>query len=107
MDKLLRPENLEVEPCLSDALQQWTHWIRSFENFIEAAKATEEKDRLNLLINYVSPTIYGYISDCSTYEKAIDILKIFISNQGMKYLPDTPFQRDNRLVNPLIDIFKF
>lgn len=75
MDKLLRPERLEVEPSSSTAAQQWTHWIRSFENFIEAVNATESKKQLNILINYVSPTIYGFISECSTYEEALAILK--------------------------------
>lgn len=75
MDKLLKPERLDIDINSSNAAHQWTHWNRTFKNFLEAAKVEEDKDKLNLLINYVSPAIFEYINECVTYEDAINILK--------------------------------
>lgn len=40
---------------------------RYIQNFMEAAKATDENNQFNLLINCVSPTIHLYIGECSSY----------------------------------------
>lgn len=36
---------------------------------------SENLDKLRILVNFVSPTIYEYISECGTYESAISTLK--------------------------------
>ena len=74
MDKFLRPERFECDPSSAGSHKQWTHWLRTFENFISAI-TTQEIDKFALLTNYVAPSVYEYIADCDTYESAITVLK--------------------------------
>ena len=76
MEQLLRPERLETDPSSSTADKEWLHWIRTFHNFTLAVqKINPTVDKLNLLINYVAPRVYGYIADCTTYETAESTLQ--------------------------------
>lgn len=74
MQRILRPERFSANPNEVNANQEWKHWIRTFENFIRLSKV-EEKEKLTVLINYLSPSVYDYISDCEEYSNAITILK--------------------------------
>lgn len=73
MDRLLRPERFEGLDDTTPA--QWNHWFCTFSNFTETLSADQTTDRLKLLINHVGPTVYGHISECTTYEEAISVLK--------------------------------
>ena len=103
MDKLLRPEKLETEPNSSNAAQHWKHWYRSFKNFLDAAKATEAQNRLNLLVNYVSPSIYVYISESLTYDDAIGVLEsLYIKPKNeVLFLLGIPYQKDDKKLENL------
>ena len=47
-----------------------------FSNFIEELSKQEgTPDKLKLLVNYISASLYSHISECDTYAKAIEILK--------------------------------
>lgn len=74
MDRLLRPERLDTDPNSSSAAQEWTHWLKTFQNFL-AVLPTEGLDRLSVLTNFISPKIYGNIADCVTFEDAIQTLQ--------------------------------
>lgn len=69
----MQPARFDVDPSSSTASQQWSHWYRTFKNFITVVKA-KENEKLDLLINYVSPTVYEYISEYTTFKEAIKIL---------------------------------
>ena len=73
MEKLLRPERFEGSEGAGAA--EWTHWICTFENFIESLPQDPPPDKLKLLINYVSSTAFSHIADCQEYSEAITILK--------------------------------
>ena len=60
MEKFLRPERLAVDPNSSEAAKSWKHWYRTLENFMSSLEGTP--DKLKVLVNYVSPVIYDYIS---------------------------------------------
>ena len=50
--------------------------MRTFENFLETLTELERQpNKLNTLINYVSPKVYEYISEHTTYDEAIATLK--------------------------------
>ena len=91
MDSLLKPTRFECEHTSPAAGESWSHWKKTFSNFIKAIKKKtpaegEEVDCLDLLVNYVSPTIYTYIADCDTYEKAIETLdSLFIKEINQIY----------------------
>lgn len=79
MDRYLRPERFETNPNSALASQQWEHWFKTFENFLSQIEKTTDSDKLRLLTNYVSPSVFEHISTCSTYDIAISILqKIYI-----------------------------
>ncbi|XP_064104081.1 uncharacterized protein LOC135213917 [Macrobrachium nipponense] len=75
MERLLRPPRFEVDPDSAQAAKEWTHWLRTFTNFVEAVQLTTPTlDKLVLLTNYVAPSVYDFISECETYEKAEEVL---------------------------------
>ncbi|XP_054259845.1 uncharacterized protein LOC128984538 [Macrosteles quadrilineatus] len=53
---------------------EWNHWLRTFTNFIEVTEANES-EKLKLLINYVVPSVYTYISECLNFKDAIGNLQ--------------------------------
>ena len=75
MERLYRPERLDVDPSSPAASKQWLHWLRTFENFVSSFPTDQQPNKLNLLINHVSPSVFEYISECESYDSAIDILK--------------------------------
>ena len=74
MDKYLRPSRFEVDANATGADKQWSHWYRTFSNFLDAI-AEHEPDKLVTLTNYVAPNVCEYIAECTTYETAIETLE--------------------------------
>ena len=70
MDKVLWPECLETDPNSSVASKEWLHWKRTFENFLQVLPQAG-LDKLGILTNYVSPTIFQYIEECTDYTVAM------------------------------------
>lgn len=91
MDKYLRPERFNVAPASSDAARAWEHWKRTFESFLAAQPdngTTQFGDnaKLQLLINYVSPSIFTYISECQFYDTAMNLLsRIYVKPSNVVY----------------------
>ena len=73
MDKLLRPDRFHGS--LDTTPAEWNHWFRTFTNFLGSLPNDPAPDKLQLLVNYVSPTVFSHISDCKTYDEAINVLK--------------------------------
>ena len=72
------PQRFEVEPETLDAEKRWTHWLVTFENFLQTLYTENPQrpvNKLGLLTNYVSHTIHELIMDCTTYEEAIAVLQ--------------------------------
>ena len=74
MDKFLRPDRFEANLDSSDSMKEWKHWYRTFQNFVSAIKV-HRSQKLNILINYIGPSVYEYISECSDYDTAIETLE--------------------------------
>ena len=74
MDKYLRPSRFEVDANATGADKQWSHWYKTFSNFLDAI-AKHEPDKLVTLTNYVAPNVYEYIAGCTTYETVIKTLE--------------------------------
>ncbi len=73
MDKILRPERFDADPSASGATKSWIHWKRTFENFL-AVLLDENIDKFRVLTNFVSPTVFEFIEECTTYEAALETL---------------------------------
>jgi hypothetical protein len=74
MERFLKPERFDADPNSSTASKEWLHWKRTFINFLTAVNSLTP-DKLNTLINYVSPSVYQYIADCSDYDDALRTLE--------------------------------
>ena len=74
MDKVLWPERLDTDPNSGTAAKEWLHWRRTFENFM-AVLPQEGLDKLAVLSNFVSPSIFQHIEDCTDYETSIETLQ--------------------------------
>lgn len=77
MQNLLKPERFNIKPENEDAEDHRIHWYQTFTNFLEEInpKSTDEKLKLRLLVNSVSPSIYKTISKTTTFNEAVSILR--------------------------------
>ena len=78
MDKVLRPERLNLDPKLSADGRNtiaFSHWTKTMENYLKVLKSGQapltDEQMFNALINYISPEIYQTISSLATYTEAI------------------------------------
>ncbi|KFD63456.1 hypothetical protein M514_10596 [Trichuris suis] len=74
MERLLKPDKLDVDPNSPSAALEWRHWRATFENFL-AALPPNAVDAKALLINHVSPRIFSTLAGSSPYEDAMQTLK--------------------------------
>ncbi|KFD49032.1 hypothetical protein M513_10080 [Trichuris suis] len=74
MERLLKPDKLDVDPNSPSAALEWRHWRAAFENFL-AALPPNAVDAKALLINHVSPRIFSTLAGSSSYEDAMQTLK--------------------------------
>ena len=74
MEKLLRPELFDIEPNSANCNKEWSHWQIKLEKCIKRVRDITDEDKLDLLVTYVSATVYSYIEDCTTYAAAIETL---------------------------------
>ena len=94
MDKLLKPQQLSVDPNSSEATKQWKHRLRSFENYLESIEQARQEDKslankLRILTNSVDFKIFNLIESGETYEAAIRVLhNLFVKT------PNAIFARD-------------
>ena len=76
MDKLLRPERLDLLPNSENAAKHWRHWLKTFENFLAELEPDHANlNKLRVLTNYVSSEVYELFSELQTYDEAIALLK--------------------------------
>ena len=74
MDKVLRPERLEVDPSSPNARTDYKHWLRTFRNYLTAVP-DKNVPGLHVLINFVSATVYSYIEGATTLDGALEMLQ--------------------------------
>ena len=74
MDKVLRPERLETDPNSVEASKEWLHWKRIFDNFLAVLPQTN-LDKLSVLANFMSPSIFQHIEECTDNGVAVGILQ--------------------------------
>ena len=76
MERFLKPEKFDSDPDLKDAGKSWAHWYKTFTNFLTPIlEQYETTDKLAVLVCYLSPNVFEYISEAETYDDAIKILQ--------------------------------
>ena len=76
----MKPERLSLDSNEVDATKRWKHWLRTFENYLEALDQTRTEEdpainQLRVLTNNVNFKVYDFIEGCDNYESAIEVLK--------------------------------
>ena len=85
MERYLRPERFNGDPQSPSGEADWLHWKRTLNSFL-AAVAEHTPDKLNCLINFVSPTVFSYISDAPDYDSAIATLEsLYVKKKNKVY----------------------
>ena len=69
MDKCLRPQIFDTDANSEEGPRKWLHWKRTFESFIRRVDGATDRDKLDLLINFIETNVYSYITECTTYAK--------------------------------------
>lgn len=83
MDRLLKPERFDVDPTCVGAEEKWLHWKRTFSNFLGQIQDATDENKLQLLCNYVSASVFRYMNDSATYDIAIKVLdSLFITKRS-------------------------
>ncbi len=88
MDKVLKPDRLELDPISTNdptISNTFIHWKATFDNFLASLGdgAATDKKKYCVLINYVSPDIYQTISSTDKYEEAMKTLvSLFVKEKN-------------------------
>ena len=74
MERALRPDKFDVLPDTGTSEKDFKFWLKTLENFL-AILPQDNLDKLKVMINHVSPAVYDYVSECTTYDAAVELLK--------------------------------
>ena len=84
MDKVLKPDRLDVDPQSLTAEKVFKHWKKTFDNFLTQLEAINpgrqpaervEINKLDILTNFVSAAVYCCIEESTTYTSAVKTLE--------------------------------
>ena len=96
MNKLMKPECLSLDPNSPTVAEEWRYWRRTFENYLDALPAEEDKGenaevadtKRKYLTNSVDLNVFDYIENCQSHDAAINVLNaLFVKT------PSTVFAR--------------
>lgn len=71
----MKPERLSLDANSADAELKWTHWQKTFNNFLSRLDDVSEEDKLAILVNYVSADVYSHVSGAADFTAAIELLQ--------------------------------
>ena len=74
MSSGIKPKVLDLDPNSDNAMKQWKHWRRTFENYIEVDEVKDEH-KLKYLVSCVSADVYDYIEEITTFDAAVELLQ--------------------------------
>ena len=77
MNRLLKPDKLEVLPEDAEASNIFDYWLRTFEGFLQTVIANAEEvneentiNKLALLTNFLTHQTFSFIAEATTYDEA-------------------------------------
>ena len=74
MERALRPDRFDAQPDTASSEKEFKYWLKTLDNYL-AVLPTENLDKLKVLTNHLSPTVFEFISEEDRYENAIENLK--------------------------------
>ena len=79
----MQPSRLNLDADSPSAPKEWSHWLKTFENYVEVLDASrankQPTDILKALVHCVSYQVYEYIEEATTYDTAIATLRDLFS----------------------------
>ena len=109
MDKALRLTRNDILPNTPSSTKEFKHWFRTFEYYLEVLP-NEWLDKLKVLINFISPEIFEYISDFDSYNSTVETIKnIYIKPPNIifaRHLLATRRQQDGETFDEYIEALK-
>ena len=78
MEKYLKPEHLDTPPNTPLSSKNFNHWFRSFSSFLRKIidpNVHTDFDKLDTQINCISSDVYECITECDTFDTAVNRLK--------------------------------
>ena len=109
MDKVLRPERLETDPNSGEASKEWLHWKRIFDNFLAVLPQTN-LDKLSVLANFMSPSIFQHIEECTDNGVAVGILQaLFVKPWNeifARHILETTCQQPHEMLDEFLQSLK-
>lgn len=80
METFLQPERFDADLNSATVAKEWSHWLKTFKNFIQTVQLSQSTDKedtvdsLVFLTSYKATRVYDYIVDCTSYKKAEEVL---------------------------------
>ena len=111
MDKYLRPGRFDCPHDDPAAASQFTHWLKTFSNFIALLPKEPSLDKLQVLINFIAPSIYEYITDVKDFDEALSTLSsLYIRPKNevfARHALHTRKQLPTESINQFLNALKF
>ena len=82
---LIKPSFLSADRNSSQACKEWKHRFGTFTNFLEsfyAEPAVSDTDKLRCLIAHIDKDVYNFVSECQTYQTAVETLERLYNKPG-------------------------
>ena len=84
MNRLMKPERLDLDPSAPNAAKEWRHWRRTFDNFIIECGIDPVPNKHRIITNLISANVYEHIEDCTDFQSVIDTLdNLFVKSPNV------------------------
>ena len=71
---MLHPDRFDCLPDTPVSTKEFNHWFKKFQNFLSVFPL-QNLDKVMILTNFLSPTVYKPINEYSMYDNAVSVLK--------------------------------
>ena len=75
MNRLLKPDRLDLDQNSPTAAKEWKQWFRTFDNFIIECGTEPSPDKFRTIINVISHNVFDHIEDYTDYDSVVVILE--------------------------------
>ena len=75
MNRLLKPDRLDLDPNSPTAAKEWKHWFRTFDNFIIECGTEPAPDKFRTITNLISHNVFDYVEDCTDFDSVVVTLE--------------------------------
>ena len=107
MNRLMKPERLDLDPSAHNAAKEWRHWRRTFGNFIIECDIDPVSNKHRIITNLISANVYEHVEGCTDFQSVIDTLdNLFVKSPNVIFCPPYPLNlastvcRNTRSVSP-------